>query len=1168
MNSALPADHAERARALDTRRSFIVRAPAGSGKTRLLIQRYLALLAQVDDPEEVVAITFTRKAAAEMRARVLAALAAAHTTAHATTHATEERDDATQAARDALARDAARGWRLLENTSRMRIQTIDSLNASLTRQMPLTSRFGAQPESLEDAGRMYAQAANAVLAEVNASTPLAADVGTLLAHLDNQMGVAAALIADMLASRDHWLRNLGEMQERERLEAALARVRADAVARASRLFPAEEEGETLALARFAGQNLAAEGVDSGLSCLDAGVVLTGEAETDLPLWFAFTELLLTKEGGWRKPGGLTKRCGFPTSKDKNDKARLDGYKARMSELLERLERNGGERLAAALENLRSIPPARYSEAQWQVLGAILRILPFATAELWHAFAQAGQCDFTEISQAASRALGSDDAPTDLALALDYRIRHFLVDEFQDTSFAQFELLEKLVRGWSADDGRTLFLVGDPMQSIYRFREAEVGLFLRARDQGIGGVALEPLTLTVNFRSRPEVVAWVNEAFAALMPAEDDDVAAGAVPYSPSIAFADAPGAGVVEWHPVVRRKAANDDDNGDTRADAAQREAEHVVALVEAARREEPADSVAILVRNRTHLAEIVPALKAAGIAFQAVDIDPLAGRPVVHDLLALTRALIHAADRVAWLAVLRAPWCGLTLNDMARLAGGSAPVDGMLAPDPRTVWEMVNDETRLAALSEDGRARLSPLRRALADALLRRRRVPLRELVESAWLVLDGPAVLPAAAALDDAAMFLDLLEDEAALQSDGSDIVDMAALQARVERLFAGGPAPAGDGPPPLQIMTIHKAKGLEFGTVIVPGLARTPRQDAKKLMVWTEQPDPDSGERELLLAPIQETGEVEGDAIYRYVQGLEREKQRHEDVRLMYVAATRAEKRLHLLATVDEDRDGAIAAPRTGSLAAALWPVVGGAGTASHPREPAVETPPMSPTAAHAPAAMRLARPFTRPAPPPSLPSRAGSVDAREETIDFEWAGETARHVGTVIHAYLQRFAEDGLAHWSAARLAAARGPIARELARLGVAVDEVSDATVRVVQALEGTLADERGRWLLDTRQDARSEWRLSGVLDARVRSIAIDRSFVHEGVRWIVDFKTGSHEGGDLETFLDQEQARYRAQLEGYATLLQQLHEGIAMPIRLGLYFPVLNAWREWAWVGA
>src|SRR5262249_25942130 len=123
----------------------------------------------------------------------------------------------------------------------------------------------------------------------------------------------------------------------------------------------------------------------------------------------------------------------------------------------------------------------------------------------------------------------------------------LVDEFQDTSFTQLRLLELLTSGWEPGDGRTLFVVGDPMQSIYRFREAEVGLFLRAWKAGVGGVELQPITLSANFRSQAGVVEWVNGAFAQVMPSSAD-VRTGAVAYSPSHAVHEAQ-ADPVRMHP-------------------------------------------------------------------------------------------------------------------------------------------------------------------------------------------------------------------------------------------------------------------------------------------------------------------------------------------------------------------------------------------------------------------------------------------------------------------------------------------------------------------------------------------------------------------------------------------------------------------------------------------
>jgi len=193
-----------------------------------------------------------------------------------------------------------------------------------------------------------------------------------------------------------------------------------------------------------------------------------------------------------------------------------------------------------------------------------------------------------------------------------------VDEFQDTSATQFELIEKLTAGWDPGDGRTLFLVGDPMQSIYRFRQADVSLFLKARLEGIGAIQLEPLTLSVNFRSLPGIVEWVNRTFESILPASDDPDS-GAVAYSASVPGKDGAD-GVIGVHALPD----------------ALREADRVVELIGL----QDAGSAAVLVRSRAHLIEIVNALKRRRIPFQAIEIDQLGERQVVEDLMALTFAL------------------------------------------------------------------------------------------------------------------------------------------------------------------------------------------------------------------------------------------------------------------------------------------------------------------------------------------------------------------------------------------------------------------------------------------------------------------------------------------------------------------------------------------------
>ena len=570
-----PADRAQRHAALDAARSFIVQAPAGSGKTTLLVERFLALLETVKQPEEIVAITFTRKAAAEMRERVLEKIAP-------------------------------------ELAPRLRIQTIDALCASLTAQMPVLARFGAQPGVAEDPAELYREAAARALARI---TP---PVARLLAHLDNNVADATALLAEMLARRDQWLRNAGGAPSRAELEQTLCFER-------NRLLD-------IARALYAG----------------ASVELAQE--------------VLTKKGEWRKrPAAPAELVAIPG-------------------------------LEQALAALLGAPPEKYTEQQWEALEAIVALLKPAVAELRLLFAERGEVDFTEIAHGALLALGTPDAPTDLMLSLDVRVRHLLVDEFQDTSNSQWELIERLTAGWEPGDGRTVFVVGDPMQSIYRFRDAQVGLFLHARRAGLPNVALEPLALSTNFRSQGALVEWVNRVFPTVLPAAEDE-SSGAVPYSPSSAYEEAD----LEGAPTL-----------DLLADRAA-EARRVVELIQQAR-----GKSAILVRNRSHLDHIVPLLKEAGIKFRAVEIEQLGEKQVVQDLYALTRALTHLADRVAWLAILRAPWCGLDLNELSAYFEDKREL---------TIWELMQDIPRLVENRRrpQARARAPPARH---PARPRRRRL------------------------------------------------------------------------------------------------------------------------------------------------------------------------------------------------------------------------------------------------------------------------------------------------------------------------------------------------------------------------------------------------------------------------------------------------------------
>jgi ATP-dependent exoDNAse (exonuclease V) beta subunit len=1116
----LAEDRAARAAALDPVTSFIVRAPAGSGKTELLTQRYLALLAGVDEPEEIVAITFTRKAAGEMRARIVRALVLGAGSAPAEEH----RRVTWELARRAQTRDQERSWHLKDHPARMRIQTIDSLNAELTRQMPLLAGFGAQPRTNERPRVMYTEAARRTLQLLEeGDAAQSAAVAELARHLDNDLPRIQELLSRMLPRRDQWLRVVQSgANRRVELETNLAREICAHLRQLRAAIPADCVLELMELAALAGARLHGQGSDSDIVNCATLASLPGAESEALPAWYGLAELLLTKDGEWRRT--LNKNQGLPPEEKP--------AKTRLMELLRRLGED--ETLRRALATVSKLPSPRYAEPQWRALQALLELLPLAAAQLQLVFAERGEVDFPEVALSALRALGAPERPSDLALALDYSIRHLLVDEFQDTAVNQIRLLELLTAGWQPDDGHSLFLVGDPMQSIYRFREAEVGLFLDAWERGLGSLSLQPLTLRLNFRSQMGLVDWFNGTFQRILPLQPD-VASGAVPYA-ECAAAYPPHAGA-----AVTVHALFDS--------VREREAALVMQLIATAHAERPDAKVAVLVRAKTHLATLLRALRALrarGVHFQAMEIEALWEQPVVQDLLALTRALAHPADRSAWLAVLRAPWCGLTLEELHRLAGSdhAAMLPTLLQADA----------AGLAA--SPGLARTCG---TLLHALQQTGRGSLRQQVESTWLRLGGPAALRGAEALTDAEAYFELLE-----QLDQGGVFESGAeLERQLAELFAR-PDPEADGG--LQLMTIHKAKGLEFDTVIVPGLDAVTRGNERDLLVWIERPR-EHGRADLLLAPLNATGH-DNDPVYQWLTALRQQQQTLEAGRLLYVAATRARERLHLIGGTSikfEDSAANLLPPRSGSLLALLWPTVETTfAQALRARSPAGEaTAAVSPTAA-AQTLHRL-RPDWRPPAATTAVSAlpAGPAQAAEhEAPEFVWAGETLRHVGSVVHRLLQAIAEDGIDTWDMARLTRQVPLIRQLLAQAGVTEEARAAALEDVQMAVRNTLKDPRGRWLFAAdHQDARSEYALSSFEDGRLSTGIIDRSFVDvEGVRWVVDYKTSRHAGTDVDAFLARERERYAPQLQRYASLLRGLEK---RRVKVALYFPLLQRFLEW-----
>ena len=1210
-----PLDDAEARRlALDIHRSAIVEAPAGSGKTGLLMQRFLKLLADdsVTEPEEILALTFTNKAAAEMRERVLQQLHDARDAKPIP--ATEAFQQQTRLfAEQVLARDAALGWNLLDRPQRLNLRTIDSISAEIANSLPLVSGAGAPRSPASDPQPLYHAAAHRTLQQLGGTDAALNDALRLvLLHRDANLRDCERLLADMLARREQWGELVpltpGELDEAEldrtvrpRLERLLETIVCDGLAHAARLLPAGVLHELTQIAAALGDAPGTAGASPFAHCANKNEPPEAIA-THLDHWVALISLVL-------KPSDNDWRARF----QKNDlKVEID--KLSQQRLKDLVPGIATDALREALAAVRELPPARYPDEQWAVARALFHVLRHALAELRLLFAERGQCDFSELALNARQALRHDEAAPDLALAYGGRLRHLLVDEMQDTSAGQYELITLLTRSFDGHS-QTLFLVGDPKQSIYLFRQARVERFLHTLEAGrLGEIDLEVLRLTTNFRSQGALVEDFNTAFEPLFASLGDGAASKGeivfVSASPNRAPSDFAEAMV--WHPTVLpaptrsgtgdSDAATDDDTLDNHSEQARAlrvEIEKWQARPLPEGRTKPW-RIAVLGSSRAQLQPVIAEFKRdrgnGTVPYRAVEIDPLGLRPEVLDVLALTRALLHPADRVAWLAVLRAPWCGLTMADLLALTGeGVAPNAHELAE--ATIPWLVEHRARL--LSAEGQHLLQRAWPVLMSAMATFGTTPLAVHAERTWRSLGGDLSLDAAAR-DNVRRFFALLAE---LTADNPGL-DLSLLETRLAKLYAE-PAPAENA---VELMTMHKAKGLEWDVVLVPSLERKPGGDREPLLNWIELEQDGADSSSVLLAPISGSGE-DNSRLNDWLKAARARREAAERRRVFYVACTRAREELHLFGTVRRKQDGAIGKPTHGSLLQACWPF---AHTlfeeeAQRPaqalqqdltqslhlvdREFLIQEEESTLALAASADAMDATPPLILERLPASLDLNARFQHADEHRLSYAAAAAlpsapafdrpegsfAVRAYGNVVHRYLQRIAEQldasadidamarGVTTWEPRLLASLRGE--------GLALPQAQRDAARARAALERALADPIGRWILAPHPQSSSEHELALTSDnATIRTLRADRIFVtntppplltatHHGdvtnitnVTWIIDFKT-VEQGSRSDALFEQEQrARYSMQLEFYAASLAAL-DTTPRPIRLGLYYP-------------
>ena len=1185
-----PLDHKEREDALDVQRSWIVEAPAGSGKTGLLIQRYLKLLAQVGvaEPEQVLAITFTKKATQEIRDRIIEEMQAAADKTPLKRDGAFERTTR-ELAEAVIRKDATLGWNLLERPRELRIQTIDSVCAEIAKSLPVLSGSGGGLAPVEDAAPLYHESARRTLMQLGGNDAmLDTSLTKLLLHRDGSITDCERLIAEMLERREQWAEFMPLRQEelteehldeavRPKLERALEIAICAGLTRLEQAMPPAILRDLTELARSLSRNEPVGNDHSPIAVCAERIGLPSASAEDIVHWRALIHLLVTPSNKtWRK-AIRNKDLGFVIPKYE---------KERLKEILDVLRDD--DHLQAVLRSVYRLPPATYPQEQWDEAKTLFRVLRRALAELRVVFAERGECDFTEITLLAKHAL-DEGGTSELTAAAGMRLEHLLVDEMQDTSTSHYEIIRLLTQGWDGAS-QTVFLVGDPKQSIYMFRQARVELFLRTMEtMSLGELPLGCLRLTANFRSQGALVEAFNEDFALLFPRVKHRPGAGDVAFVEAVAVRPATNLGgedaAVCWHPNAPPPGLTPDEK--LKAVRAQRrqDAKMVRAVIEQWRatplppeRTEPW-RIAVLVRTKKHLAEIVTEFKGGeehdAIPYRAVDIEELGERQEVLDLFAITRALLHPADRVAWLAVLRAPWCGMGLADLHVLTG---------ADDSdwreRTVWEAAKERGEF--LSADGIARLERLWPVMEAAEMHRDRLSTSAWVERTWRSLGGDSYL-SDQEMENARRYLQLLD----AMEEKSGRIDLKQLEQRMTRLYAESPVRADA----VELVTIHKAKGLEWDVVLVPGLERLAATDARRLLTWEEMEFTDETAAHVVLAPIEGKGE-ESRELNAWLKGIQRSREAAERKRLFYVACTRAREALHLFAAPLKKNNGDISR-RSGSLLGAAWqaaerhfpdraPMLKGiaakmftmsldqdaeedefvgdiAAAAGQPASPAI--------------VQRLPLTFDPKQRLSALPGLSyEESEIAPKTFERPEGSFEARALGTAVHAFVELLTKRGAGGLSIEALhreVAGWAPrISAALRADGLAPAVVDQLTIRVQTGLTNMLKDPEGVWIISPHENATSELALTSWREKR-SSVRMDRVFLGgekpldagSDCLWIIDYKTATHGRDGLDEFLAEERDKYEEQMDAYAQMMQD-RVG-AGRLRVGLYYPMLSRLIWW-----
>jgi len=939
----IPKDIKARQESVNPKKSFLMLAGGGGGKTEQMSRRILKLMPLRLNPESILCITFTKKAASEMRGRVIKYLKLGLID---TPPKEKHLEETWLLAKEAMKHSDLMGWDIINNPGRLQLMTIDSFCLQLINNHPVANKYGSTILPIEDSRPLYTKAAtNFINTSSNENSMIRNE---FVSYCGNSTERAITYLTELMGNRDQWLPIITNGDLKTNLESNFAALLEVEVERFFDVIDHESYLGICSTLDLMRSNLQGVYPDKHHDIHEShhGSFTEEEHTTVIKL---FCNIIMTSDKKQYKTS-FDKRTGL-TAKNKPEKEVLKNIIAELAPHFKLVKR------------LANLPSPTLSQDDVDALELIKHSLIHTYAELKVIFKYLNSMDFIEITRCALD-ITNQETFNEALLHVDNKYTDLLIDEFQDTSTAHHLLIENLVNSWEQTDGRTLFLVGDPKQSLYLFRSAALGLFINVKNNGVANIPMKNLELTVNFRSNKDIVDWVNEVFSQSLP-KTDDSNMGAASYSISEPFSDKELPDSINF--ITEPSFDNAQENGEREAVLVADEVDKLLKTVSC-------ETNAILIRSRSYLKYIDKELKERGINYKGIDLVKLSERQPIIDLINLTKIVLYPQDTISLLGLLRAPFVGvlqtdifkilqivednhkafeqsknnpcldadfveitdvnaielscpdydfpdhesyeidfddntppeINVNDIGHLEATYTEVD----INDDELKDVIQDDTiedlSLAGvlknindfeeISSDAKTRITTFIKKLDVHRKHYLKIKFRYIVEELWRETNADSFTGDLQDVDIESYFK-LLESVETHKT----IKNWDDFETALDKLYV---QPHPDADPRVQVMTIHKSKGLEMDNIFIPGMHKPSNNVGNTLISWVELEM--GGSPSFLMACKPKHGRDKSSHL-QYIKGICREKEVLEMARLLYVGVTRAIKRIYLFSMLNLSSDG---------------------------------------------------------------------------------------------------------------------------------------------------------------------------------------------------------------------------------------------------------------------